>query len=159
MSNNLNLQSVSEFMWREAELLDNRSYDEWLDLWEEDGLYIVPIEREADNYEDVLNFAYDDTQMRKMRVARLKSRFSMSATASSTTVRTTSRFVVKEQTDSEITIRAAQHLADYRRDKLQLIAADIEAVLRQTPGGLKYVKKIVRLANCDDAISGFAYLL
>ena len=159
MSENLNLQSVSEFMWREAEMLDNRNYSEWLDLWEEDGLYIVPIEREAEDYADVLNFAYDDANMRKMRVARLTSRFSMSATSSSITVRTTSRFVLKEQNNNEITIRAAQHLADYRRDKLQMIAADVEAVLRQTDNGLKYVKKIVRLANSEDAISGFAYLL
>ena len=40
-----------------------------------------------------------------------------------------------------------------------MIAADVEAVLRQTDNGLKYVKKIVRLANSEDAISGFAYLL
>ena len=159
MSQKLDIQSVSEFMWREAEILDNRQYQEWLNLWEADGLYFVPIERDVDDYANVLNFAYDNAAMRKMRVARLTSRFSMSATASSTTVRTTSRFVVKEQNENEMTIRAAQHLADYRRDNLQMIAADIEAVLRLTPDGLKYVKKIVRLANSDDAVSGFAYLL
>lgn len=159
MSNEVTLQSVSEFMWREAELLDNRKYDEWLRLWEDDGLYIVPIERDADDYANVLNFAYDNAHMRKMRVARLTSRFSMSATSSSITVRTTSRFVLQDRNENEVTVRAAQHLADYRRDKLQMIAADVEAVLRQTPDGLKYVKKIVRLANSEDAISGFAYLL
>lgn len=159
MSDALNLSAVSEFMWREADLLDRRQYEEWLDLWTDDGLYIVPIQREAEDYADVLNYAYDDAKMRKMRVVRLMSRFSMSAASASITIRTTSRFVLESQTGAVITVRAAQHLADYRRDRMALVAADIEATIRQTPDGLKYEKKIVRLANSEDAVSGFAYLL
>jgi len=155
----LTLQSAAELLWKEADMLDRREYDAWLDLWTEDGLYIVPIERDVEDYADVLNYAYDDAKMRDMRVRRLKSSFSMSALTASYTVRTISRFVVLNQTGNEITVRGAQMLADYRRDNLRMMAADVEATIRETDDGLRLVKKVVTLVNCEDAVTGMGYLL
>ena len=155
----ISLQTASEFLWAEADILDRRAYDDWLNLWANDGLYIVPIERDVEDYADVLNYAYDDAKMRDMRVRRLKSSFSMSALTASNTVRTVSRFVVISQSDQEIQLRAAQHLADYRRDNLRMLAADLDVTLRQTDDGIKIVRKVVTLVNCEDAINGIGYLL
>lgn len=155
----LSLQTASEFLWTEADMLDRRAYDDWLNIWADDGLYIVPIERNAEDYADVLNYAYDDAKMRDMRVRRLKSSFSMSALTASSTVRTVSRFVVLDQTDDEIQLRAAQHLADYRRDNLRMLAADLDVTLRQTDEGIKIARKVVTLVNCEDALNGIGYLL
>ena len=155
----LSLQTASEFLWAEADMLDRRAYDDWLNIWTDDGLYIVPIERGAEDYADVLNYAYDDAKMRDMRVRRLKSSFSMSALTASSTVRTVSRFVVLGQTDDEIQLRAAQHLADYRRDNLRMLAADLDVTLRQTDEGIKIARKVVTLVNCEDALNGIGYLL
>lgn len=155
----LSLHTACEFMWHEADLLDRRAYDEWLNLWTEDGLYIVPLEKDTEDYAEVLNLAYDDAQMRKMRVERLQGRFSISAHAASTTVRTVSRFVVVEQLDKEITVRAAQHLADYRRDNLSISAANILVTLKETSNGLRLARKVVTLVNSEDAVAGIGYLL
>lgn len=159
MSNTLTLQVAAEFLWREADMLDRRDYDGWLDLWTDDGLYIVPIERDLEDYADVLNYAYDDKEMRRMRVIRLTSSHSMSALTASNTVRTVSRFVVLSQDDGQITVRAAQHLVDYRRDRLLTLAADVEATIIQTSDGLKLAEKIVHLINCEEAVTGMGYLL
>ena len=159
MTDILDLQSATEFLWREADMLDRRDYDSWQDLWTDDGLYIVPIERDVEDYADVLNIAYDDKEMRRMRAIRLTSSHSMSALTASKTVRTVSRFVVLSQTDTEITIRAAQILTDYRRDRILTIPADVEATLRATPDGLKLSRKIVHMINCEEAVTGMGYLL
>lgn len=153
------LQTAAEFLWREADLLDRRAYDDWLDLWADEGLYIVPIERDAPDYADVLNYAYDDAKMRSMRVKRLQSSFSMSALTASNTVRTVSRFVLLQQNDDEICVRAAQHLVDYRRDNLRTLAADVEATLQLTAEGPRLSRKVVTLVNCEDAVTGMGYLL
>ncbi len=155
----LSLQAASEFLWTEADMLDRRAYDDWLNLWADDGLYIVPIERDVEDYADVLNYAYDNAKMRDMRVRRLKSSFSMSALTASSTVRTVSRFVVLNQSENEIQLRAAQHLADYRRDNLRMLAADLDVTLRQTDDGIKIVRKVVTLVNCEDSLNGIGYLL
>ena len=38
-------QEVEEFLYREAELLDERRYEEWLDLFTEDAHYWMPMRR------------------------------------------------------------------------------------------------------------------
>jgi 3-phenylpropionate/cinnamic acid dioxygenase small subunit len=38
-------EEVSEFLYREAELLDERRYEEWLDLFTEDARYWMPMRR------------------------------------------------------------------------------------------------------------------
>lgn len=39
-----------EFIWREAELLDQRDYRAWLELWDKKGLYVVPIDLNTTDY-------------------------------------------------------------------------------------------------------------
>ena len=36
-------QEIEEFLYREAELLDERRYEEWLDLFTEDTHYFMPM--------------------------------------------------------------------------------------------------------------------
>ena len=41
----LALHQVQDFLYREAELLDERRYEEWLDLFTEDARYFMPMRR------------------------------------------------------------------------------------------------------------------
>ena len=41
-------RDLIDFVVREARLLDERRYDEWLDLWTDDGIYWVPLTPEPD---------------------------------------------------------------------------------------------------------------
>lgn len=148
-----------ELLWREAELLDRRDYDAWLDLWSEDGLYVVPIERDGDDFVDRLNYVYDDHRMRAMRVARLKGRYSISARGAGVTVRTVSRFVFADLRAEELDVRAAQHVVEHRRGETRILAADLEATVRATEKGVVLTRKVVRLANSEDALTGVGYLL
>ena len=107
----------------------------------------------------MLNYAYDDADMRRMRVARLKSRFSMSALTAARTVRTVSRFIVTGSGPDGMTLRAAQHLVEYRRDATRTVAADVDYRLRREDGKLRIARKVVKLVNSEDAVSGIGYLL
>jgi 3-phenylpropionate/cinnamic acid dioxygenase small subunit len=64
---------VERFLAREARLMDEGRYDEWLSLWTEDGLYWVPCNHDdTDPMRDV-SLIYDDRQRLGERVDRLKS--------------------------------------------------------------------------------------
>lgn len=155
----ISLAEATELIWTEADHLDRRAYDDWLELYTADAHYIVPIDPDADDYADVLNYAYDDADMRRMRVARLKSRFSMSALTAARTVRTVSRFIVTGSGPDGMTLRAAQHLVEYRRDATRTVAADVDYRLRREDGKLRIARKVVKLVNSEDAVSGIGYLL
>jgi 3-phenylpropionate/cinnamic acid dioxygenase small subunit len=159
MTQNIALADAIAFTWQEADLLDHRDYASWLDLWADDGMYVVPIEKGDDNFASRLNYAYDDAKMRKMRVARLKSSHSMAALTAAATIRTVSRFIETGQRENEIDFRAAQILAEYKRENTRTVAANVDFTVRSTPAGLKLVKKVIWLANGEDAVSGIGYLL
>ena len=83
----ISLHEAAEFIWREADILDDLAYRDWLKLWTADGLYIVPIDRDAEDYAAALNVLYDDKGMREARAKRLLSGFSMSSAPPARTVR------------------------------------------------------------------------
>jgi biphenyl 2,3-dioxygenase beta subunit len=77
---------IEEFLYAEAELLDNRRYDEWLDLFTEDCHYWMPIRstRVAGDEEDEFtkeweNSYFDDDKLTlRQRVAKLNTGFAWS---------------------------------------------------------------------------------
>lgn len=152
----ITMDNAVQFIWTEAEMLDAHNYDPWLTLWAAGGHYIVPVDRSTDDYASLLNVAYDDAEMREARVKRLKSGFSMSAAPPARTVRTVSRFVV--QPGEIFTVRAAQHIIEYKYDRTRMMAADVTYRLVREGGVLKLDRKVVQLINSDDALHGIGYL-
>lgn len=147
------------FIWAEADLLDRLEYKKWLPLWTEEGRYIIPTERNAEDFDDSLNILNDDAEMRAARVNRLLSGFSMSSAPPARTVRTVSRFVPLGADDRGIVLRAAQIVAEYKYERMRILAADVEYRIVRSADGLKIDRKVVTLVNCDDFLHGIGYLL
>ena len=159
MSNLVTARAAEEFIALEADLLDHREYQPWLTLWADDGRYVIPI-GEGDNFEDKLNYAFDDADMRRMRVSRLTSGQSMSANDAARTVRLVGRFRLLGIDDKGvITIRCAQNLTEYRRETHRTYAANVTFKLVRRNDSFGIVEKIVRLINSDGALAGLTYLL
>ena len=78
-SDTISLDQAVRFIWAEADMLDQHQYQDWLALWTPDGKYVIPGAAEGDDFENSLNYAYDDDAMRKLRVARLIGGMSISA--------------------------------------------------------------------------------
>jgi 3-phenylpropionate/cinnamic acid dioxygenase small subunit len=153
------LQEAVEFIWREADLLDSQDYTNWLALWTATGHYIIPIERDTDDYAAHLNIVYDDQAMRAARVGRLTGGVSMSSSPSARTVRTISRFRAHDERDGGSVIRCAQHLIEYKYERTRILAADLTYRLVRTRAALMLERKVVRLINSDEALFGIGYLL
>jgi len=155
----ITLEEATRFIWAEADLLDRLDYKPWLPLWTANGRYTIPVEHDADDFDNQLNIAHDDAVMREARVKRLLSGFSMSAAPPARTVRTISRFVVTEQEADAIKLRAAMVLVEYKYERTRVLAGDVTYRLLREGGDIKLDRKVVRLANCDDFLHGIGYLL
>jgi benzoate/toluate 1,2-dioxygenase beta subunit len=71
-SGRVDAAAVAAFLYREARLLDERRFEEWRDLFTEDGLYWVPARPEqADPLHEVSIFC-DDRAMMAARIRRLR---------------------------------------------------------------------------------------
>ena len=152
------LQAI-ELIWHEAALLDAKDYQAWDALWADEGRYIIPIDPDTDDFDGSLNMVNDDTRMRRMRIERLTSGYSMSALAAARTVRTVSRFTVEERTEDSITVKSAQILVGFKRDDQQTLAADVTHRIRYTESGPRLDLKVIRLVNSQAAVNASGYLL
>jgi 3-phenylpropionate/cinnamic acid dioxygenase small subunit len=64
---------IERFLAREARLMDEGRYDEWLSLWTEDGLYWVPCNHDDTDPMREVSLIYDDRQRLGERIERLMS--------------------------------------------------------------------------------------
>ncbi|TDO95495.1 MULTISPECIES: aromatic-ring-hydroxylating dioxygenase subunit beta [Marinomonas] len=152
------VNNVTAFIWHEADLLDHKEYQDWLTLWNDSGLYIVPTDNNETDYEATLNLALDDKDMRRMRVTRLESGESVSAGAASMTVRMMSRVRIVEQNEEQVTARCAMTLNELRHGKLITYPADVEYIL--TPKGSSYSiqRKVVKLLHADGYLRTVSFI-
>ncbi|WP_028311662.1 aromatic-ring-hydroxylating dioxygenase subunit beta [Derxia gummosa] len=153
------LQDTTAFLWAEADMLDHAEYDDWLGLWTADGLYIVPIDPDATDHANTLNYAYDNAAMRAKRVRRLVGNESISTMPAARTIRALSRLRVIADDGATVTVRGAQDLHEFRRETLRQQVADVTWELDRTDGGYRIRRKVIRLINSTDALTAIGYLL
>ena len=66
----LTRQEAEEFLFEEARLIDERLFEQWLDLFTVDGTYWIPIIEDS-NPGKQTSILYDDSDLRQIRVHHL----------------------------------------------------------------------------------------
>ena len=120
---------------------------------------MVPIAPGVTDFENTLNYAYDDAEMRAKRAERLVSGQSVSASPVARTVRLLSRFRVLRSDAEGCHLRCAQMVTEFRRGRERTYAADVEFLYVRTDEGLRIERKVIRLVNSTDALGGIGYIL
>jgi 3-phenylpropionate/cinnamic acid dioxygenase small subunit len=107
---------VEAFLYLEAELLDDRRFDEWLALYAADATYWIPQGPDADPRYDV-QLMLDDRRRLRERVLRLSGGHAYSQDPPSRTVHLISNVrVVAEEADA-ITVASVQLVTEVRRNR------------------------------------------
>ena len=65
------IREIEAFLFLEALLLDERRFEEWLNLFTETAWYWVPTQPNQDNPHDTISLIYDDRRLLETRVRRL----------------------------------------------------------------------------------------
>ena len=65
--------SPEQFLYHEARLMDEMRFAEWYSLWDEDGVYWLPVRHEGDDPRRQVSIIYDDYIRIGQRVDRLAS--------------------------------------------------------------------------------------
>lgn len=146
-----NLAQVEAFLFDEAELLDRRRFDEWLQLFLEDAYYWVPSQYEQDNPVDTASLIYDDLAMLQARTSRLKHPMLYTNIPLIRTIHTYSsvRIVEKDPNARACLVRSKLLVVESRRDEQRLFGATCHHRLRCDSTGFRIAWKKVELANCE----------
>lgn len=153
------LQQATAFIWQEADMLDHTEYAAWLKLWTENGVYVIPIDPRETDFENTLNYAYDDRQMREKRVARLIGGEAISSAPVARTVRSVSRLRLLAQDGEQLTVRCAQDLREFRKDRFRQHTADVTYHLLRQGESFLIERKVIQMINSTDTLTAIGFIL
>jgi len=152
-------QQVEQFIYYEADLMDEHRYDEWLALWTDDALYWVPSGRDDIDPKREISLIYDDRVRLQVRITRLKSGFAHAQEPKSRMRRVVSNIVTQEAEDGDVVVFSNFLLTELRRGKQDTFAGRTVHRLRPDNGSFRLASKKVLLVNNDEHIDNLTFLI
>src|SRR5215831_7898008 len=142
----MNVQAVAAFLYREARLIDEHRYQEWLTLWEErDTLYWVPCNEDDIDPRRHVSIIYDDRERLGERVERLLSGSVLAQQPVPKMRRVVSNIECEQESPELLAVRSNFILATARAGRQELWAGQAQHRLRQREDGLRILSKKVLL--------------
>ena len=136
------MSEVAAFVLREARLLDEQRYAEWLQLFANDGVYWIPTRAGQASPHEALSLIYEPRSLLAVRVERL-SRGEMHV--QSPPSRTVHHVSAIEVAGDEA--RSALIVAEWRAGEARWFAARVTHKVRKEAGGLRSLLKRVDLID------------
>ena len=144
-------QDLAGFVLHEARLIDEQRFDEWLDLFAEDGRYWMPLEYGQTDPVLHNSLFYDDKLLLRIRVERLKGAKTYSQKPKSRCHHLLQMPVVESCTRDDLRTWTPFHYVETRMDEQTLFAGWSRHQLVVLDGALRIRLKRVDLVNCDSA--------
>jgi 3-phenylpropionate/cinnamic acid dioxygenase small subunit len=151
--------AIASFLYLEARLADEARYSEWEELWDDDGIYWVPMSPDADPDHD-LSYIYDNRRRIHSRVAQLNTGSRHSQTPPSTMRRLLANMEVLDRDAGTVTVGSNFVLYECRYQMTIWAGRVIHRVRAgHAERGPRLVAKTVHLVNAGAAIPTLAFLL
>ncbi|MGO3891190.1 MAG: aromatic-ring-hydroxylating dioxygenase subunit beta [Paenalcaligenes sp.] len=145
-------QHLIDFVYQEADLLDQQHYDDWLKLFTEDGYYWMPLAHGQTDPVLHASLMYEDTLLLRIRIERLAGQRTFSQQPKSRCHHLLQRpqVVDFDAQATEHRVRTAFHYTETRGDDLQIyVGWATHHVVVDSEGQLRIRLKRVDLLNCD----------
>jgi 3-phenylpropionate/cinnamic acid dioxygenase small subunit len=149
-------RACAQFLYREAELLDETKYEDWFNTCLSGDLqYLIPTRTTRERAPDVSEFSDVSFHMKdtygsmRLRVNRLLTEHAWAEDPASRTRRLVTNIRVREVTAGEAEVRSYLMLYRSQWDTVDhdLIVAERQDVLRQESGQWRLARRVVLLAH------------
>jgi len=143
--------ALEEFLVRQTELLDRRNWDEWIDLFADDGIYWMPLKEDQTDPENYPSIFYEDKALMAARVGRLRDPNAWGQQPRTRTIHLIGnvRLDGASSRNGEIVVRSNFSVAEFRRDVLRHHDGTYTHHLRRVRNGFKIAMQRVDLINAD----------
>jgi len=141
------------FIYEEARLLDEHRFDDWVDLFTEDGRYWMPLEWGQTDRRLVASLMDEDKLLLRVRAERLKGNrtFSQKPKSRCHHVLQAPQVDTRDDAAKSYDLYTPFHYVETRLDEQQLYAGWARHTLVVEDGRIKIRMKRVDLVNCDAA--------
>lgn len=149
------IDAVLEFLTHEARLLDERRFEEWRELFTEEGYYWAPARPDQPDPWSEVSLMFDDREIMANRIQRLRHPKVYAQLPASRAVRQVTNVSIDAVDADELTTRSVFFMFEHRPTLPQPLertfAGHCFHRLRPDAGTYKIVWKKAVLANCDAA--------
>ena len=144
-------REVENFLYFQAEVLDERRWEEWLNLFTEDGIYWMPSSREQEIGEGQPNIFYEDYHLMNMRIRRVEHPYAHSQAAGHRTSHVVSNVIIQNEDlgKGEVVVSSRFHMVEYRLDDQRYFGGKYTHTLKTTDKGFKIKLQRVDLVNVE----------
>ena len=149
------IRGVEQYIYREARLLDERRWQEWLDLWTEDGMYWIPHSFDQTSPYEHISLCWENKLLRELRIRRLENSRNWSQQPVTQSCRVVSNVMIDgTDPDGYLVVRSAFHSMEWRgKEQVHRVGSLIHKLQAQEDGGWKLRMKQVNLVD-RDAVHG-----
>lgn len=143
--------AVEQFLYAQAEILDDARWDDWLPLFTEDGKYWMPAVAYQQAAEGQPNIFYEDRFLMDMRIRRVCHPYAHSQVPAQRLSRVVSNVVIESEdaASGDITVRSKFHCVEYRLDAQRYFAGTYRHHLKLTDDGYRIALQRVDIANVE----------
>jgi 3-phenylpropionate/cinnamic acid dioxygenase small subunit len=150
---------IQKLLFREARLMDEHRYQEWLALWTHDGVYWVPCGHEDTDPLRQVSVIYDNRAKLGDRVARLQSGSVMAQDPKPRMRRVVSNIEVEHSGQAEAVVESNFVLIHARGSNQYTWCGRSIHKLRAQDGQLKIAHKKVLLVNSEQEMPVLQFLI
>lgn len=154
----ITLAEATQFLYHEVRLLDERRFEEWMQLYTEDGVYWAPTVHGQQSPDEAVSLFYDDRGTMAARIRRFAHPDIHVQTPLSRTVHMVSNVELAPQATpaGETQVHASFVMAEHRAGEPRWYAGRCEYRLQRQAAGLRMAMKKVMLVNCDASFTAMA---
>lgn len=146
-------RQLIDFVYAEARVLDEQRFDDWLNLFADEGCYWMPLTPGQQDPRLQTSLLYEDKLLLRVRTERLAGARTFSQQPRSRCHHLLQAPAVEaiDNDAGRYRVRTAFHYVETRRDEQSLFAGWATHDLKRVDGQLRIVLKRVDLVNCDAA--------
>jgi 3-phenylpropionate/cinnamic acid dioxygenase small subunit len=140
---------VEQFLFYQAELLDTKCWQAYIDLFADDGVYWMPARPEQTEWLDSASIFAEDKQLMGVRMGRITHPNAWSQAPLWETNHVLGNVVIEELAESRIRVRSRFQVLELRRDQLRSLAGVYRHTLLRRAEDFKIELQRVDLMNAQ----------
>ena len=149
--------AVEQFLYRQAEILDAKRWQDYLDLFTADGVYWMPADPADEHWDGIPSIFAEDKNLMTVRMKRVLHPDAWSQRPLWGTNHVVGNVIIeKESPNGDVLTRSRFHMMELRRDTVRHFAGSYLHHLKKTAAGYRIQQQRVDMTNAQAA---FDYVL
>jgi benzoate/toluate 1,2-dioxygenase subunit beta len=143
---------AEQFLYRQADFLDTKRWQDWIDLFTPDGIYWMPPDASYKTWDGQPAIFAEDKNLMNVRMGRVLHPDAWSQRPQWGTNHVVSNVVIdKAAKNGDLVVRSRFHMMEMRRDDIRHFAGQYTHHLRKAKGGYRIKLQRVDMVNAQAA--------